>query len=144
MVAFVLLVSGCQPSEPLVPREVYQQVNDDGREWTYDTAWQNIRKLNADLEAGEFSTVAGDALFITSQMERLETGKATALNRSWARALVERVSEETKTRSLELNLRRAEETALHLQDTFDAGDFTRAQEAALEVHVIVRGVNLEE
>ena len=55
IVAFVLLVSGCQGPEPLVPRETYQQVNDDGREWTYDTAWQNIRKLNADLELSELT-----------------------------------------------------------------------------------------
>ena len=142
MVAFVLLASGCQSSEPLVPREIYQQVNDDGREWTYDTAWQNIRKLNADLESGELSTVADDALLITSQMERLTTGRATPLNRSWATALVEKVSEETETRSLELNIREARQTALHLQDTFDAGDFTSAQEAALEVHVITRDMDL--
>lgn len=142
MVAFVLLASGCQSSEPLVPREIYQQVNDDGREWTYDTAWQNIRKLNADLESGELSTVADDALLITSQMERLKTGRATALNRSWATALVEKVSRETETRSLELNIREARQTALRLQDTFDAGDFTSAQEAALEVHVITRDMDL--
>ena len=142
MVAFVLLASGCQSSEPLVPREIYQQVNDDGREWTYDTAWQNIRKLNADLESGELSTVADDALLITSQMERLTTGRATALNRSWATALVEKVSEETETRSLELNIREARLMALRLQDTFDAGDFTSAQEAALEVHVITRDMDL--
>lgn len=143
MVAFVLLASGCQSSEPLVPREIYQQVNDDGREWTYDTAWQNIRKLNADLESGELSTVADDALLITSQMERLTTGRATALNRSWATALVEKVSREAETRSLELNIREARQTALRLQDTFDAGDFASAQEAALEVHVITRDMDLE-
>ena len=142
MVAFVLLASGCQSSQPLVPREIYQQVNDDGREWTYDTAWQNIRKLNADLESGELSTVADDALLITSQMERLTTGRATSLNRSWATALVERVSRETETRSLKLNIREARQTALHLQDAFDAGDFTSAQEAALEVHVITRDMDL--
>jgi len=75
MVAFVLLASGCQSSEPLVPREIYQQVNDDGREWTYDTAWQNIRALNADLDASELSELSEQALFIASQMERLEKGK---------------------------------------------------------------------
>ena len=93
MVAFVLLVSGCQGPAPLVPRETYQQVNDDGREWTYDTAWQNIRKLNADLEQGELGTVADDALFITSQLERLENGKATSLTSSWARSVFEEVAD---------------------------------------------------
>ncbi len=97
MVAFVLLASGCQAAEPLVPREVYQKVNDDGREWTYDTAWQNIRQLNADLEAGKFDTLSEDALFITSQMERLETGKATNLGTRWALEVVTEMSERAET-----------------------------------------------
>ena len=139
MVAFVLLASGCQSSVPLVPPEIYQQVNDDGREWTYDTAWQNIRALNADLEAGELSGVAEDALFITSQMERLEKGKAGPLTHSSVVSTIERVTEETKNRSMELNLREAQERALRLQESFDAGDFVGAKEAALEVHVITRG-----
>lgn len=144
MVAFVLLASGCQSSEPLVPREIYQQVNDDGREWTYDTAWQNIRKLNADLEGGELSTVAEDALFITSQMERLEKGKAGPLTHSSVASIIERVSREAENRSMELNIREARDTALRLQDAFDAGDFASAKEAALEVHGITRGINLDE
>lgn len=143
MVAFVLFVSGCQASEPLVPREVYQKVNDDGREWTYDTAWQNIRKLNADLEAGELSQVSDDALFITSQMERLESGKATALTSSWAQGLVEGVSADIPTTSEELTLIAAREAALRLQDAFDAGDFLTAQEAALEVHALTRNLYAE-
>jgi hypothetical protein len=143
MVAFVLLASGCQASEPLVPKEIYQQVNDDGREWTYDTAWQNIRKLNADLETGEFSTVADDALFITSQMERLEKGRATSLTSAWARTLVEEVSSEAQEISDELTLIAAREAALRLQNAFDAGDFPSAKEAALEVHVLTRAFNPE-
>lgn len=143
MVAFVLLASGCQASEPLVPREIYKQINDDGREWTYDTAWQNIRKLNADLEAGEFSTAADDALFITSQMERLERGKATALTGSWARTIVEKVSNDAPDLSGELTLIAAREAALRLQDAFDTGDFLSAQEAALEVHLLTREVGPE-
>jgi hypothetical protein len=144
MVAFVLLASGCQSSDPLVPREIYQQVNDDGREWTYDTAWQNIRKLNADLEGGELNTVPDDAVFITSQMERLEKGKAGPLTHSSVASIIEKVSEETENRSMELNIREARDTALRLQDAFDAGDFASAKEAALKVHVITRGINLDE
>lgn len=143
MVAFVLLASGCQSSEPLVPREIYQQVNDDGREWTYDTAWQNIRKLNADLEGGELSTVAEDALFITSQMERLEKGKATSLTSSWARTLVDEISKDARDMSQQSALTAAREAGLRLQDAFDGGDFLSAQEAALEVHVLTREVGPE-
>ena len=141
MVAFVLLVSGCQGPEPLVPRETYQQVNDDGREWTYDTAWQNIRKLNADLEQGELGTVADDALFITSQMERLEKGKATSLTSSWARSVFEEVADRAANTSEEQKLSAAQQAGLRLQDAFDGGDFVTAQEAALEVHVLTRDVS---
>ena len=143
MVAFALVASGCQSSEPVVPRVIYQQVNDDGREWTYDTAWQNIRKLNADLEAGDVSTIASQSLFIASQMERLEKGKAGPLTHSTAVNIIERVSEETENRSMELNIREARDAALRLQDAFDAGDFTSAKDAALEVYVITSGLDLE-
>ena len=138
MVAFVLLASGCQAAEPIVPREVYQKVNDDGREWTYDTAWQNIRKLNADLEAGTFDTLAEDALFITSQMERLETGKATDLGNRWALQIVTEMSDEEQQTSRQIQERLVRERALELQDAFDAGDFARAKEMALEVYLLTR------
>lgn len=143
MVAFVLLASGCQSSEPLVPREIYQQVNDDGREWTYDTAWQNIRALNADLDASELSELSEQALLIASQMERLEKGKATSLTSSWARTLVEEISKDAGDMSQQSALTAAREAGLRLQDAFDGGDFLSAQEAALEVHVLTRKVGPE-
>ena len=143
MVAFVLLASGCQSSEPLVPREIYQQVNDDGREWTYDTAWQNIRALNADLDASELGELSEQALFIASQMERLEKGKATSLTSSWARTLVEEISKDAGDMSQQSALTAAREAGLRLQDAFDGGDFLSAQEAALEVHVLTREVGPE-
>ena len=43
-----------------------------------------------------------------------------------------------------LNLREARDTALRLQNAFDAGDFASAKAAALEVHVITRDINLDE
>jgi hypothetical protein len=138
MVAFALLASGCQSSEPLVPQEIYQQVNDDGREWTYDTAWQNIRALNADLDASELNELSEQALFIASQMERLEKGKATSLTSSWARTLVEEISNDAGDMSQQSALTAAREAGLRLQDAFDGGDFLSAQEAALEVHVLTR------
>jgi hypothetical protein len=143
MVAFVLLASGCQSSEPLVPQEIYQQVNDDGREWTYDTAWQNIRALNADLDASELNELSEQALFIASQMERLEKGKATSLTSSWARTLVEEISNDASDMSQQSALTAAREAGLRLQDAFDGGDFLSAQEAALEVHVLTRELGPE-
>jgi len=143
MVAFVLLASGCQSSEPLVPQEIYQQVNDDGREWTYDTAWQNIRALNADLDASELNELSEQALFIASQMERLEKGKATSLTSSWARTLVEEISNDAGDMSQQSALTAAREAGLRLQDAFDGGDFLSAQEAALEVHALTRELGPE-
>lgn len=136
LVLFVLLTSGCQSSEPVVPEEIYEQVNNDGREWTYDTAWQNIRKLNADLERGELATLTEDALFVVSQMERLEKAKATGMTSSEIAQLVDQVNNEAATRSPEANLNAAQASAKRLQDAFDAGDFLTAKEAALEVYAL--------
>ena len=138
LVAFVLTTAGCQSAEPLVPREVYQQVNDDGREWTYDTAWQNIRKLNADLEARNLESIAEDSLVIVSQMERLKEGRATAAIDRRTRNLVVQVAAEVLSRSSEQNVRSAQVASKRLQDSFDAGDFESALEAAVEVYVVGR------
>jgi len=140
LVAFVLTTAGCQSAEPLVPREVYQQVNDDGREWTYDTAWQNIRKLNADLEAREFSEISTQALFIVSQMERLETGKATDLRHRWARVIVSEISLQRDQSPSELLPQLIRDKALQLQVAFDDGDFSIAKERALEVSLLAAGL----
>ena len=136
MVLFVLLTSGCQSSDPVVPKNIYEQVNSDGREWTYDTAWQNIRRLNADFEKGELGTITGDALFIVSQMERLEKAKATGMTGSEVAKLIEQVNSEAASRSEDANVKAAKVAALRLQDAFDAGDFRAAKEAALEVYAL--------
>lgn len=136
MVGFVLLTAGCQSSEPVVPPEIYEEVNEDGREWTYDTAWQNIRGLNADLEEGELRSLTQDSLFIVSQMERLEKAKATAMTGRKTATLIEQVANESATRSAEANLDATRAAAKRLQDAFDAGDFLTAKQAALEVYTI--------
>ena len=136
MLLFVLLASGCQSPAPIVPEGIYEQVNNDGREWTYDTAWQNIRMLNADLERGELDTITDDALFIVSQMERLEKAKATAMTGSETAQLIEQVNSEAASRSKDANVKAAKVAALRLQDAFDAGDFRAAKEAALEVYAL--------
>jgi hypothetical protein len=134
----LLLVAGCQASEPLVPRFVYEKVNDDGREHTYDTAWQNIRKLNADLPDENSSSIAEDSLFIASQMDRLERGTAGSLGSSSVSTLMDAVSEEAAVRSEEENFRTIVAVSQALQDSFDAGDFAPARDYALEVHAIAR------
>lgn len=119
-----------------MPREIFERVNNDGREWTYDTAWQNIRRLNADLDSGELETVTDDALFVVSQMERLEKAKATAMASSATARLIEEVRNEAATRSRDTNVNAARVAAQRLQDAFDAGDFLTAKEAAVEVYII--------
>lgn len=144
MVLFVLLTSGCQSSEPVVPEDVFERVNNDGREWTYDTAWQNIRRLNADLERGDLATVSEDALFVVSQMERLETAKATAMTSPQIATLIEQVANEAAARSVDANVIAAKAAAQRLQDAFDAGDFLTAKEAALEVYTISQRLGANE
>lgn len=140
MVTFVLLASGCQASEPLVPREIYQQVNDDGREWTYDTAWQNIRKLNADIESGEISSLESQALFVVSQMERLENGKATSLSSSSWSAIVEAERIRGSERTRESNQKELLLVARSLVKSFDAGDFEKAKADALSLYGLTQSL----
>jgi hypothetical protein len=115
---------------------VYQQVNDDGREHTYDTAWQNIRMLNAELGTGNYRAIADDSLFIASQMERLELGEAGAQGSKAVAAITEEIAGATRERSSGDNVRAITAAALELQNQFDAGVFDRARFLALEVHVI--------
>lgn len=132
--ALALTATGCQAGEPLVPRSVYEKVNADGREWTYDTAWQNIRKLNAHLADNTLETVSDEALFIASQMERLETGKAGSLGSSEVAALVDEVTRGAEGRDRNENLRSARELGQKLQEHFDAGDFASAKSYAISLH----------
>ena len=129
-----LTATGCQAGEPLVPRSVYERVNADGREWTYDTAWQNIRKVNAHLADNALETVGDEALFIASQMERLETGKAGSLGSSEVAALVDEVTSAAQGQDRTENLRAARELGQKLQEHFDAGDFARAKTYAISLH----------
>jgi hypothetical protein len=144
MVAFVLLASGCQANTAIVPPSVFEQVNADGREWTYDTAWQNIRALNQKLEGEEIDTISDDALFITSQMERLERGKAGPMRSGATARLVEDFVTSAQLRSFDENVQHLKVAGLKLQDTFDEGDFPSAKVHALEVHVVARTLHREQ
>jgi len=132
--AVALIATGCQTGEPLVPRSVYEKVNDDGREWTYDTAWQNIRRVNANLEDNKLETVGDEALFIASQMERLETGKAGSLASFEMTAVLEEETRAAESRDRTENLRVARELGQKLQERFDAGDFESAKSFAISLH----------
>jgi hypothetical protein len=121
-----------------VPREVYQKVNDDGREHTYDTAWQNIRKLNADIPEGDYTITAEQSLLIASQMERLERGSAGAQRSNAVSSFIEEIAESAVKRSDQENVLVLTSVSVALQESFDAGDFSEARFSALEAHVIAR------
>lgn len=141
IVAFVLLTISCQASEPFIPAKVYEQVNEDGREWTYDTTWQNIRKLNADLSREDYQDIAQDSLFIVSQMERLDRGSASAMSSRDTAEIVEEIEAQAAERTAEENLTQLTVAAQWLQDSFDNGDFSSATRSAIEVAVIARLVS---
>ena len=143
ILSFVLLTSGCQANEPLIPAEVYEQVNDDGREWTYDTAWQNIRRLNADLSREDYEGIADESLFIVSQMERLDRGSASAMSSRDIGEIVEQIETEATVRTATENLTQLTVAAQWLQDSFDNGDFSSATRSAIEVAVILRMLGLD-
>jgi len=138
IVAMVWSTSGCAASKPFVPAEIYEQVNEDGREWTYDTAWQNIRKLNADLARQEYENLAKESLLIVSQMERLDRGSASALSSRSITEIVEEIQAQANERDTADNLRQLIVAAQWLQDSFDNGDFSSATLSAIEVAVISR------
>ena len=136
IVTVVLLTSSCQANEPFIPAEVFEQVNDDGREWTYDTAWQNIRKLNTDLSREDYQNIAQESLFIVSQIERLDRGSASAMSSRDTADIVEEIRAQAAERTAAENLTQLTVAAQWLQDSFDNGDFSSATRSAIEVAVI--------
>jgi len=141
LVAAVFTVSGCQAADPFMPAEVYEQVNEDGREWTYDTAWQNIRKLNADLARKDYEDIAEESLFVVSQMERLDRGSASSMSSRNIAEIVEKFEAHANERTVAENLNQLTVAAQWLQDSFDNGGFSFATQSAIEVAVIARMVS---
>jgi hypothetical protein len=141
LVAAVFTVSGCQAADPFMPAEVYEQVNEDGREWTYDTAWQNIRKLNADLARQDYEDIAEESLFVVSQMERLDRGSASSMSSRGITEIVEKFEAHANERTAEENLNQLRVAGQWLQDSFDNGDFSSATHSAIKFVVIARMVS---
>jgi hypothetical protein len=124
--------------DPLIPSEVYQDINADGREWTYDVAWQNTRALTYSIETDQLSDLAEQALVLTARLHRLETARADAMvDGKTARALAA-LEESVNARSLGDNTARLRVIAPALEGFFDEGDFADAKLLALEVLVISR------
>ena len=140
LLGFVLVASGCQASEPLVPASIQQKVNADDRERNYDLAWQEIRGLAGDIERGELATLEADSLLIASRMERLARGEASGLSSRGVASQVTQWEGENETRSEQERVARIRELSQVLPEYFDPGDFADAQDIALEIYVIARSL----
>jgi len=129
-------VSSCYAPDSLVPENIFEKVNNDGREWTYDTAWQNIRMLNAELEKRAFENIPNSALLIASQMERLEKGKAGPLTSRKYLELIDETIEIARGNDQSGNHRKLTTLGMKLQNEFDQGNFESAKVLALEIYAV--------
>jgi hypothetical protein len=136
--AFLLVLSGCTSYEPLVPDEVFAEISSDGREWTYDVAWQNTRMLSDSIDRGDFSDLTDQVVILTARLHRLETATPSALADRRTHQRLQTFSDHVATRSREDNLALLAASAAALQEYFDEGDFGMAKQHALEVLAIAR------
>lgn len=131
-------IGGCAPGVALIPTEVYEEINADSREWTYDVAWQNTRMLSFSVVNDELADLTDQALVLTARLHRLETARADAMaNRATARAVAD-LEVTVGGRSVEENHTRLGALAPQIEVLFDAGDFAGAKLLVLEVVVISR------
>ena len=140
LVAIALFLGGCAAGEPIVPSEISTMVNDQGRERTYDLAWQDIRRFEGALERGEKADYSAQALIIVSRMNRLAEGKASGLKDVAARESLD-LARQTASGRDELDLRKMlEREAVLLRESFDVGDFRSAQTHALQALGLARAL----
>jgi hypothetical protein len=134
-----LALTSCTPTTtPLVPQEMVVSIQEDGREHTYDVAWQNTRLLVALLDDEAFQEAKPLALELTARLHRLEKARAEDMSdRATARAIT-RFEETAESRTRYNNLERVSSAAEEALERFDEGDFQAAKAAALEVLVILR------
>lgn len=133
-----LAVTGCASPPPLVPQSVVDTVTEEGRERTYDLAWQNTRQLVVLVEAGTLDQAEPVALELAARLHRLENGEAGNLSdRATARSMA-RFVQEAAARTREQNTISLGLAASTTQEHFDAGDFERAKQHSLEVLATIR------
>ncbi|MGY9124699.1 MAG: hypothetical protein ACKVI0_06325, partial [Actinomycetales bacterium] len=110
-----------------MPKAISTMVNEQGRERTYDLAWQDIRRFEGALVRGETSDFSAQALLILSRMNRLAEGKAGGLSDMSSRdALDQAENEASLVDQLEIRQILRGHAAL-VRESFDAGDFDSAQ-----------------
>ena len=140
LVAIALLLGGCAAGEPIVPSEISTMVNDQGRERTYDLAWQDIRRFEGALRRGENADYGAQALVILSRMNRLAEGKAGGLKDTASREYLD-LARQTAAGRDAADLRKIlEREAVLLRESFDVGDFRSAQSHALQALGLARAL----
>ena len=137
-IAVAIALSSCTPTTPLVPESLVTSIQNDGREYTYDVAWQNTRLVVDIIEREAFDELEDIALQLSARLHRLEKARAENMaDRATART-VRQLEDQVSQRSKSDNLGVLYDSANKAVEFFDEGDFTSAKGYALEVLVIAR------
>ena len=139
-VAVALGIGGCSSSEGLIPPAMVQDIEADGREWTYDVAWQNTRMVSHLVATKQLDSLTDEALILTARLHRLEMARAQPMADRRTARIVERLEATVAQRGSEHNRDRLREITPLLEDIFDRGDFAEAKRLSLEVLVIARSL----
>ena len=141
VLAASLLVGGCAVGEPIVPANISEMVNEQGRERTFDLVWQEIRRFEGALERGEPARFDDEALIILSRINRLAEGRASGLRSDKFRDVLTAAEQEAGTLNTSERRDRLSQTAMRLRTAFDAGEFAQAQQHALTALGFERALN---
>ena len=131
-------LSSCTPATPLVPESLVTTIENDGREYTYDVAWQNTRLVVDIIEREAFDELEDVALQLSARLHRLEKARAENMADRGTARTVSRLEEQVSLRSTSENLDHLHDSANEALEFFDEGDFGTAKGYALEVLVIAR------
>ena len=131
LLVVLLFVGGCTTGDPVVPKAISTMVNEQGRERTYDLAWQDIRRFEGALTRDESVDYAAQALTILSRMNRLAAGTAGDLSDAVSRDTLEEAEQDASQLSCPQIGQILQENAALIRKSFDSGEFDSAQFHAL-------------
>ena len=131
-------LSSCTPTTPLVPESLVTSIQNDGREYTYDVAWQNTRLVVDIIEREAFDELEDIALQLSARLHRLEKARAENMADRQTARTVRQLEDQVSQRSQSDNLDVLYDSANKAVAFFDEGDFQTAKGYALEVLVIAR------
>jgi hypothetical protein len=132
-------VSGCTMAPtPLVSDDVVASIQADGREYTYDVAWQNTRLVVDLVERHAYEELDDVALHLSARLHRLENARADNMADRATAKTVSSLEEGAQSRTREENRAVLVDSATKALVAFDDGDFRAAKTYALDVFVIAR------